>query len=187
MKRIAFAVPLLVAASPALAHLDPVAHGSFAAGFSHPLFGADHILTMVAAGLWAGILGGRAMLAVPAAFMGAMAIGFGLAMAGVELPLVEPMILASVVVIGVLVGLAVRIDMRAAMAIVAVFALFHGHAHGGELGGAGAASFATGFLLATALLHAAGIGLGLVLARNAFVSRALGALTAAVGVFLAMG
>ena len=160
------------------------------AGFSHPLFGLDHILVMVAVGLWASQIGGRALWLVPAAFVGTMAFGFGLAVAGVDLPFVEPAILASVVALGLLVAMAARFDTVASAAIVAAFALFHGHAHGGELGAAGAASFGVGFVVATALLHAAGIALGLGVARianGAILARIIGGLTAVTGVALIFG
>lgn len=178
---------------PAFAHLDPVAHGSLAAGFSHPLFGADHILAMVAVGLWAALLGGRALWLVPAAFVATMAAGFGGALIGAPLPFVEPVILASVVTIGLLAATALRVPTGAAMAMVGFFALFHGHAHGGELGSAGALSFAVGFAAATALLHAAGVAAGLGLGRllagaaGRTATRVAGALTAAGGLWLAIG
>ncbi len=190
-RRLLLALGLTVAsAAPAFAHLNPQEHGSFMAGFSHPLFGLDHILVMVAVGLWAAQIGGRAMWAVPAAFVAMMALGFGLAVAGVSLPFVEPVILASVVTLGLLVAMAVRLDPATSAAIVGVFALFHGHAHGGELGVAGALPFATGFVIATALLHVAGIALGLGIARIAggrTLTRILGAATALAGVALAFG
>ena len=178
---------------PAFAHLDPVAHGSFAAGFSHPPFGADHILAMVAVGLWAALLGGRALWLVPAAFVATMAAGFGGALIGAPLPLVEPVILASVVTIGLLAAMALRVPTGAAMAMVGFFAFFHGHAHGGELGAAGALSFAVGFAAATALLHAAGVAAGLGLGRwltgeaGRTATRIAGALTAVGGLWLAIG
>jgi len=110
IKRISLtALASLAATVPALAHLDPVAHGSFAAGFTHPVFGLDHILAMVAVGLWAALLGGRSVLLVPAGFVFAMLAGFGLALAGVGLPFVEPVILASVIVLGLLAAVAVRL------------------------------------------------------------------------------
>jgi len=182
-----------LATAPAFAHLDPSEHGSFAAGFSHPLFGLDHILVMVAVGLWAASLKGRAMLAVPAAFVGAMGLGFIAAIAGVPLPFVEPVILASIIFIGIMVALALPFSTAGMAAAVAFFAFFHGHAHGGELGEAGAASFAVGFMIATALLHAAGIGLGLAFAKlqsrdgKSWITRAAGAVTAAAGVVLVVG
>jgi urease accessory protein len=185
------ALALALGVSPAFAHLNPAEHGSFAAGFSHPLFGLDHILAMVAVGLWAALLGGRSVWLVPAAFVGTMLAGFAAAMAGAPLPFVEPVILASVVAIGLMAAVAVSVPTMAAMAMVGVFALFHGHAHGGELGEAGAWPFALGFALATALLHAAGIVLGLGVGRVAgrdlgrTATRAAGALTAAGGLWLA--
>ncbi|HEV7248724.1 MAG TPA: HupE/UreJ family protein [Shinella sp.] len=191
IRRIALALAALAAtAAPALAHLDPQEHGSFMAGVSHPLFGLDHILVMVAVGLWAAQIGGRALWAVPTAFVATMALGFGLALAGIDLPFVEPAILASVVALGLLVAMAVKLDTVVSAAIVAVFALFHGHAHGGELGSAGALSFGIGFVIATALLHGAGIGLGLGIARlsgGAIAARIIGGATALAGLALAFG
>ena len=181
---------LALSTAPAFAHLNPEEHGSFMAGFSHPLFGLDHILVMVAVGLWASQIGGRALWLVPAAFVGTMAFGFGLAVAGVDLPFVEPAILASVVALGLLVAMAARFDTVASAALVAAFALFHGHAHGGELGAAGAASFGIGFVVATALLHAAGIAIGIGVARianGAILARIIGGLTAVTGVALIFG
>ena len=190
-RRITLALAALATTTaPAFAHLNPEEHGSFMAGFSHPLFGLDHILVMVAVGLWAAQIGGKALWAVPAAFVTTMAIGFGLALAGIDLPFVEPAILASVVALGLLVAMAVRLDTVMSAAIVAVFALFHGHAHGGELGSAGALSFGVGFVIATALLHGAGVALGLGIARlsgGAIAARIIGGLTAIAGLVLAFG
>jgi len=181
----------ILAATPALAHLPPGEYGSFLAGVTHPVFGLDHVLAMVAVGLWAAQIGGRAVFWVPTAFVLAMLAGFGLALAGLPLPLVEPAILASIVVLGVAVALAFRPDRRLAMAVVAALALFHGHAHGGELGGAQAVQFGAGFAVATALLHAAGIGVALAagqwLRAGGAPLRALGGLTALAGVALAFG
>lgn len=191
IRRITLALAALVATTaPAFAHLNPEEHGSFMAGFSHPLFGLDHILVMVAVGLWAAQIGGKALWAVPAAFVTTMAIGFALAVSGIALPFVEPAILASVVALGLLVAMAVKLDTVMSAAIVAVFALFHGHAHGGELGSAGAVSFGVGFVIATALLHGAGIALGLGIARlssGAVAARIIGGLTALAGLVLAFG
>ncbi|MGE6739814.1 HupE/UreJ family protein [Allorhizobium pseudoryzae] len=194
LKRLSLTAGLFAAAAaPAFAHLDPLAHGSFAAGLSHPVFGADHVLAMVAVGLWAAQIAatpGRraALFAVPAAFVGTMALGFALAVFGIHLPFVEPAILASVIGLGLLVGLAVRLPVAASAAVVAVFALFHGHAHGAELGHAGAWAFGLGFLVSTALLHVAGLALGLLVSRTApVVSRVLGTLAALAGLSLAFG
>lgn len=179
--------------TPAFAHLNPAEHGSFAAGFSHPLFGLDHILAMVAVGLWAALLGGRSLWLVPTAFVGTMLLGFATALASVGLPFVEPMIAASVVVIGLLAMVALQVPTPLAMAMVGFFAFFHGYAHGGELGEAGAMSFSIGFAIATALLHAVGVALGLGLAIVAgggagrSVARIAGGLTAIAGLWLAVG
>ncbi|MEC3861010.1 HupE/UreJ family protein [Mesobacterium sp. TK19101] len=189
MKKLSFALlPTVLTAGPALAHVDPATHGSLAAGMTHPLMGADHLAAMVCVGLWAAVMGGRSMLALPAAFVAAMAVGFGLALFGSALPLVEPAILASIMALGVLVALSVRLSAVAGAALVAGFGLFHGFAHGAELGGAGALGFLGGFVAATAALHLAGVGLGLVLTRVApgLALRTAGAGVAAFGALLAV-
>ncbi len=192
---LALAPIVLLAASPASAHLNPAEHGSFMAGFSHPLSGLDHILVMVAVGLWAAMLGGRAIWMVPTAFVGSMAVGFGLAMAGVTMPLVEPVILASVVALGLLVATAVRLPAWIGMIVVGAFAVFHGHAHGSEVGAATMVDYGIGFTMATVALHVVGIGLGLAIASGRFlpertgnvVARTLGGATALLGVGLVAG
>lgn len=185
LKRLSLTAAVFITASaPAFAHLDPAEHGSFLAGVTHPFSGLDHILAMVAVGLWAAQMSGRALWAVPAAFVSTMALGFGAALAGVSLPSVEPAILASIVALGLLVAMAVRVPLPVSSAVVSVFALFHGFAHGSELGAAGALSFGLGFVVATALLHAAGIGLGVMIGRRMGFSRMLGAFTALAGVAL---
>jgi len=190
MKRLLLTLLLTgAAASPAFAHLDPVAHGSLAAGFSHPLTGADHLLAMVAVGLWASLIGGRALWAVPAAFVAAMSVGFLAALGGLGLPFVEPVIAASVVVIGLLAMVALQVPAAVGMAVVGFFALFHGYAHGMELGGASGLSFMAGFAAATALLHGAGVALGLGLGGRAgrIAARIAGGLAALGGLWLVAG
>jgi len=193
MKRLIVPLAMMLSASPALAHLDPAEHGSLMAGFSHPMFGADHLLAMVAVGLLAVTMAGRAVVALPLAFMTGMAAGFGLALAGLTLPLVEPMILASVMVIGGLTALAVRLPLGAVAALVATFGAFHGFAHGGEIGIAGEVPFGIGFLIGTGLLHTAGIVLASALLRGFKATRGgaairfLGVLTAIGGAGLAFG
>lgn len=183
MNRAALALPLILLASPALAHLPHGEYGSFMAGATHPLFGLDHVLAMTVVGLWAGMIGGRAALAAPAAFVLAMVAGYALALAGVPLPAAEPMILASIVAFGLVAALALKLPPAAAAGLAGLFALFHGHAHGGEIGGAGALAFGLGFALATAGLHLAGIGLAR--AFSGAGARALGGLAAAAGAALA--
>ncbi|MGE3364286.1 MAG: HupE/UreJ family protein [Rhizobiaceae bacterium] len=193
MRRTSIVLALTLASTPAFAHLNPAEHGSFAAGFSHPLFGTDHILAMVGVGLWAALLGGRAIWAVPGAFVLTMMAGFALAMASIGLPFVEPVIAASVVVLGLLALVALQAPTGIAMAMVGFFALFHGYAHGGELGEAGAWPFMAGFAIATALLHAIGVGVGIGMGRFAgggagrLMTRALGGLTALGGLWIVAG
>ncbi|MFK0384296.1 MULTISPECIES: HupE/UreJ family protein [Rhizobium/Agrobacterium group] len=194
LKKLSFtAAALGLTTLPAFAHLNPEEHGSFMAGVSHPFFGADHILAMVAVGIWASQIAfaqndRKALWIVPSAFVGTMAIGFLLAVSGLDLPFVEPAILASVIGLGLLVAMAAKLPTAAAAAVVGIFALFHGHAHGGELGSAGALQFGIGFMIATAILHAAGIALGLGIGRfGNIAARAAGALTALAGLSLVFG
>ncbi len=193
-RRLAAATILFAAlASPAFAHPGPLAHGSLAAGLAHPLQGLDHVLAMLAVGLWAALLGAqgqkRAVWLVPAAFLGAMGTGFALALSGMTLPFVEPAILASVVVLGLLAAAAYTVPAGAGMALVACFALFHGYAHGGELGAADALVFGIGFAASTALLHVSGIALGRLLGSSAgrIAVRVMGGATALAGLWLAVG
>jgi urease accessory protein len=151
---------LFIMSATAHAHVIPGDVHGFSSGFGHPLHGWDHLLAMVAVGLWAAQLGGRARWQVPASFVGVMAIGAAVAMAGIHAPFVEQGIVLSVMVLGLLIALAARTPVAASMAIVALFALFHGHSHGTEMPvNAVGFAYGAGFALATALLHACGIGL----------------------------
>jgi len=173
-KRVACAAALLIAMPvAALAHTGHGDAGGFTHGFTHPLGGLDHVLAMVAVGLFAAHLGARALWLVPATFVAAMALGGALGMAGVALPFVETAIALSVVVFGLAVALRMSVPVLGAMALVGFFAIFHGHAHGAEMPvDASGARYAAGFLAATALLHCAGILLGLTIARlGAFAGR----------------
>ena len=168
MKRLILAVPVTLATvAPAFAHLDPAEHGSLAAGLSHPLFGADHVLAMIAVGLFGAAIGRRAVWALPLGFVSAMLAGFALSLSGIELPFVEPVILASVVALGLVVAMAAPVPAVWGVALAAFFALFHGNAHGAEIGLAGIAPYAAGFALATGFLHATGAALGVALTRLA--------------------
>jgi urease accessory protein len=131
-------------------------------GFLHPLTGLDHFLAMVAVGLWAAHLRGRAPLALPIAFPLAMIAGASLAVSGWMLPAVEQTIAISVVVLGAVVASGVRVPLLASMAIVAMFAVFHGHAHATEAAG-NLAAYGVGFTLATIALHILGMLAGAVL------------------------
>jgi urease accessory protein len=176
----------LLGSAPAAAHTFGAQGVDFAAGFGHPLLGLDHLLAMVAVGLWAAQLGGRAVWRVPAAFVAALAAGASLALAGVPLPAVEPGIMASVLALGLLVAFAVRLPSWAGMAVVALFALCHGHAHGAEMPQAAhPLLYGLGFVLASVLLHGVGIGLGLGAGRLAVptLTRVAGAAVASVGLW----
>lgn len=131
-------------------------------GWLHPFTGLDHLLAMLALGLWAGQNGGRGMLLLPAGFVGCMVLGGLLAIAGGALPAIEPVILASLMVFGIGIAAAVRLPDRIAVVAVGGFALFHGAAHGLEMpAAAGTLQYALGFVLATAVLHVAGVALAL--------------------------
>jgi urease accessory protein len=161
----------LLLAVPALAHAHPGHEGhdltwDFNGGFAHPVSGWDHLLAMIAVGLWAAQLGGRARWLVPAAFVGVMTLGAVAGQAGLMFPGIEQGIAASVFVLGLLIAAAVRLPVAAGMALVGVFAIFHGLAHGAEMPAtAGGLSYGAGFVAATVLLHAAGVGLGVGAAR----------------------
>lgn len=190
MKRLILAAAAALVTTPAFAHLDPEAHGSFAAGLSHPVFGADHILAMVAVGLWAAVLGGRAVWALPSAFVAAMVAGFIASVGGMPLPFVEPMILVSVFVLGLAVALTLRLPVAAAAGLVGAFGLFHGHAHGGELGTAAALAFGAGFAVSTAVLHGLGVAAALAAGRAVSGSKllqGLGWATTAGGLWVVFG
>jgi urease accessory protein len=159
MKRLVPTIALLMlAVSPAIAHVGQDSTASFTAGLGHPLGGLDHVAVMVTVGLWAGLIGGRALWIWPAVFVGAMLIGGALGMADVPVPFVQPGILVSVVALGVFVALAVELPTAVGGAIIAVFALFHGHTHGSEVAETmNGVEYMAGFALATAALHLAGI------------------------------
>ena len=145
-------------------------HGTltgFAGGLAHPLLGLDHLFAMIAIGLWAAQQGGRALWAIPAAFVGAMVAGGVLAGSGIALPQVEAALALSVLALGLLVAARLHASLTAGMAIAAGFALFHGYAHGLEMPlAASPALYAAGFVLATACLHGTGIA-GSLIGRRA--------------------
>lgn len=176
----------------ALAHTGVGAAGGFAHGFWHPIGGLDHVLAMVAVGAVAARLGGRALWIVPIAFVAMMAVGGFAGVEGVALPFVETGIALSVVVLGLAVALGWKLPVAAASALAGLFAVFHGHAHGAEMpADASGLGYAAGFMLATASLHVAGIGLGLAIgrvgARSTLVLQAGGGAMALAGVALLGG
>lgn len=174
-------LPSTAFAHPAVFHTSP-----FLGGLAHPLSGLDHILAMIAVGLWAAQQGGRALRAWPTVFVGIMLLGGVLGMSGVVLPMIEPAIAASVLVLGLLVATAAALPVWAGAVLVALFALFHGNAHGLEAVSGGALAYAAGFTLSTALLHGAGLGAGLLAKApgREMALRACGGLVALVGATL---
>jgi urease accessory protein len=182
---------LLVALVPSLAYAHPAygPGGGLLSGLAHPATGLDHVLAMVAVGLWAAQRGGRAIWLVPLAFVTVMAVGGLLGMAAISVPFAEQGIVASVLVLGVLIAAAVRLPLVASMILVGLFALVHGHSHGVEMPETAAGfAYSIGFVLATAWLHSIGIGLGMLARRfgtERFVRYAGGAI-ALCGVYLCL-
>lgn len=171
-------------AHPGAAHVHGMGEGAL-----HPMTGLDHLLAMIAVGLWAARLGGRSMWGLPLAFLASMTLGGALGMAGLAIPGVEAGVVGSVLVLGLLCLFGARVPAPAAFAVVALSAFFHGQAHGSEGAGAG---YAAGFLAATAALHFSALGAALAVGRArpslslGFV-RAGGAAIAAAGVAMILG
>jgi urease accessory protein len=183
-KRSLLAAILVTAAMPALAHTGHHSTSGFLAGFSHPLGGLDHVLAMVSVGLFAALLGGQALWALPASFSAMMLMGGVLSLAGIEVPALEFGIIASVIILGALVSLGRSWPIGVAMALVGIFAVFHGYAHGAEIpAGVGT----TLYTLASMLLHGLGIAFGVVTARQAHIGRLTGAAVAVAGIVLLVG
>jgi urease accessory protein len=162
------------------------AHGAgFANGLAHPFFGLDHVLAMVAVGLWAAQLGGSALWRVPLAFIAAMAGGAMLANPVMDVPWLDSAIAASVMGLGLLVAFRLRLPSFLALLAVSGFALFHGFAHGLEMPQtASPISYGLGFVIATASLHVIGVLLGLSLGRKHFMLQASGVAIAAFGLLI---
>ena len=153
---------LVLLPSTASAHSETGGVGGLVSGFTHPLTGLDHIVAMVAVGLWGAFLGGRAMWMLPVVFPVVMALGGALGVLGIPLPSVETGIALSGIILGLMVTFAAKPPLWVAAVIVGFFAVFHGHAHGTELpSAANPITFAIGFVTSTGLLHLSGIALGL--------------------------
>lgn len=175
---------LLAAVLPALAHSGEGITGGFVSGLLHPIFGWDHVVAMVAVGLWGGILGKPAIWILPIVFPLVMALGAALGVAGIPVPFIEAGIALSGVVLGLLIVFLVKLPLAAAAVIVGIFAIFHGHAHGTELpDAANPVAYAVGFVIATGFLHLIGIVFGMLMASDAgkMAVRAGGAVIALVG------
>jgi urease accessory protein len=179
-------VAALVLPTAALAHVEGGVAGGLAGGIAHPLTGPAHFLAMFAVGIWGAQMGGRSVWMLPVAFPLIMAAGGVAGMAGLPLPGVEAGIALSVLVLGLAIALLWRPREPAPLALIAVFAVFHGYAHGVELpGAADPAAYAVGFVVATGLIHVAGILVGLALSKpmQGGLARGLGGLIAAGGVY----
>jgi urease accessory protein len=157
------------------------------AGLTHPFVGLDHLLAMIAVGIWAGQLGGRAVWLIPLTFVSVMAAAATLASFGLLLPLMEPAIACSVLVLGLLIAGSVRLPTSVGALLVSLFAVFHGYAHGLELPQAASPIlYGAGFVLATALLHGLGIGFASNSRQHKILQRIAGySLIAASGLLLA--
>ncbi len=184
------AILLYLLAGAAQAHTGEGGQGGLISGFTHPLFGWDHVVAMVAVGLWGVFLGPPSIWILPVAFPIVMALGGAMGVAGMPLPAVEAGIALSGVVLGLLVAIGARAPLWAAVAIVGGFAVFHGHAHGTELPEAASPyAYAVGFVTATGLLHLAGIAFGTLpnWPWGIYAVRAAGLVIAAVGAAFLIG
>ena len=174
---------------PANAHTGVGPVNSFSSGVAHPFSGADHLIALTMVGLWSVFTDRHAVVGWPATFAAAMLGGFAAASWGLQIAFVEQAICLSVVLLGVLVALRVRAPVALGGAIVALFAFFHGHAHGTEAATANLIPFAAGFTLATSALLAVGIGAGFCLRSSVgtLLLRAAGVCAAVVGLSLLGG
>ena len=193
MRRLILIAAVLFASTAAQAHVGVGDTSGFDHGFMHPFGGIDHILAMVAVGLFAAHLGGRALYLVPLSFVGMMVVGGALGMAGLHLPYVEVGIGLSVVVLGIAVAFGLNMPTAVAMVLVGFFAIFHGHSHGTEMPEtASGFEYGAGFILATAALHVLGIGLGVLIgkaseARGRRILQTVGGAMAMAGVAILTG
>lgn len=194
MRRALLATALVLLPSLAFAHPGLPGHThDLASGFAHPFTGLDHVLAMVAVGLFAAQLGGRALWLVPGSFVGMMAAAGLAGMSGIPLPLTETGVALSIIVLGGAIALRLALPVAAAMALVGFFAIFHGYAHGLDTPETASGLFyGLGFIAATAVLHALGIGLGLALGRfeGAFgrnLMRVAGSAAAVIGAVMLVG
>jgi len=184
-----FAVLFFLSALPAQAHTGVGAVHSLLDGVSHPLIGIDHLLVMLAVGLWAALRGGKSLWLLPTVFLMAMGAGAALSLLGFTVTGVESWVAFSVLAAGMLVWLNIRMSSTLAVALVAVFALAHGYVHALELkNGADTLAYSAGFLLATSMLHILGVTVGLLAAaRLKMLGAGFGLLCAVVGMGLLAG
>ncbi|AMO21567.1 HupE/UreJ family protein [Ramlibacter solisilvae] len=183
--RLVLALGMVALAQAAHAHSEITSGGGLVRGFMHPLTGSDHLLAMVAVGMWGAVLGPPLVWVLPVTFPLLMVFGAVAALAGIALPAIEPGVALSVMVLGGAIGAFWRAPLPAALAVVAFFGFLHGFAHGRELPEAASpAAYAAGFVLASGLLHGTGIAIGTVRAapHGKLALRIFGAAIALVGV-----
>jgi len=176
---------LFAVSSPLMAHTAEGVAGGFISGLLHPVLGADHVTAMVAVGILGAFLGRPAIWILPVVFPLVMAAGGVLGLLGVNIPFIEPGIALSSIVLGLMILFALKMPLWVAALVVAAFAIFHGHAHGTELpDAANALSYSAGFVIATGLLHLAGILIGELLRWPAgtMVARGVGGVIALAGI-----
>lgn len=184
--RLCAALAFCALAKPAMAHVQVGVAGGLVSGFLHPLSGADHLIAMVAVGIWGAVLGNPAIWVLPITFPLVMTLGGVIGIAGVPLPQTEVVVGLSGLALGALVAMRVKAPLWAAGILVALFATFHGHAHGAELpNAANPLAYAVGFVAATGLLHLCGIALGVATRWPAGLRaiQGVGAVIAALGAF----
>lgn len=174
----------------AFAHHEGGPFGSLQSGLLHPIFGLDHLVAMLAVGIWGAQIGDRAMWKLAAVFPLVMAVGLPIGAAGLPVPLVEIAIALSVLGLGAAIAFSWKPPVWIGMAAVGLFAVFHGHAHGAELAGAAnPGAYGIGLIFTTGLIHLAGIGAG-VLARDRYrgrIAHACGSAMSLVGVYFLIG
>ena len=177
-----WSLALIVIAFSGMAQAHPGHEGGYLAGLSHSFTGLDHLLAMLAVGVWAAQLGGRAKYLVPASFIACMAVAGGIGMSGIALPMVDGWIATSVVLLGLLIAFSIKAPVALSASIVGVFAVFHGYAHGAEMPLLSTPwVYGMGFVLSTAALHGMGLLLGQGLHKQIAWLRAIGILLVASG------
>lgn len=180
----------ILSCSVAHAHTGEGTLGGFQSGFIHPIFGFDHLLAMLLVGIWGAQMGGKALWTLPVVFPLVMAVGGFAGAAGVPLPGTEVFIALSSVGLGICVATAWKPEEWVAMVIVGIFAIFHGHAHGTELpDAADGLAYGIGFVVATGMIHLAGIGFGTMTSKplKGRIAQAAGAAIAVAGIYFLVG
>jgi urease accessory protein len=183
---LALSLTMLAYIPTADAHSIGAEGAGFITGLAHPFTGLDHLLAMIAVGIWAAQTGGSAVWRLPLSFIVMTAVAALISASGYSLPALEPLIAGSVVSLGLMVVFAIRLPINLSMLLVGLFAVFHGYAHGLEMPQASSAFlYGSGFVLATALLHLIGMGLGKVAYRKHLISRLSGTIITLAGLYLA--